>query len=242
MLEALGWGLVASSSLVIGALIAIVRPLPDQALGLIMAFGAGVLISAVSYELVQEAFETQDGGGFVAIGLAVGALAFWAGDTLIDRMGGAERKRMTEDSEGDAKAIVLGTVLDGVPENAVLGLSLISGGGVSVAVLAAIFLSNLPEAVGASTGLRKAGWTRRHVMSLWSFVAIITALAAPLGFGLFDTASNELLAFVMAFAAGSLLTMITDSMMPQAFELGGRAAGLMTTFGFGLAFAISSLD
>ncbi len=241
MLEALAWGLLAASSLLVGALIAIVRPLTERALGLVLAFGAGVLISAIAYELVDEAFTTQDGGVYVALGLAAGALTFFLGDLWIDHMGGAERKRMTEDSEGNAKAIVLGTVLDGVPENAVLGLSLIGGGGVSVAVLAAVFLSNLPEAVGASDGLLKAGWGRRHVMALWAVVMVVTALAAPLGFGLFDTASHVVLAFVLAFAGGSLLTMIADSMMPQAFEHGGPAAGLMTTFGFGLAFAIASL-
>lgn len=241
MLEALAWGLLAASSLVVGAAIAIVRPLRERTLGLVLAFGAGVLIAAIAYELVAEAFTTQDGGVWVALGLAAGALTFFCGDLWIDRMGGAERKRMTEESEGSAKAIVLGTVLDGVPENAVLGLSLISGGTVSYSVLAAIFLSNLPEAVGASDGLRKAGWSRKHVMSLWTVVMLVTALAAPLGFGLFDTASNETLAFVLAFAGGSLLTMISDSMMPQAFEHGGPAAGLMTTFGFGLAFAIASL-
>ncbi len=241
MAEALAWGLIATSSLVIGAVIAIVRPLGDRTVGLVMAFGTGVLISAVAYELVEEAFIAQDGGAWVALGLAAGALAFFAGDLWIDRMGGKHRKRMTEETEGEAKAIALGTVLDGVPENLVLGLGLITGGSVSAAVLAAVFLSNLPESVGASAGLRKAGWSSRHVLGLWSGVAIVTALAAPLGYGLLDTASNELLAFVMAFAGGSLLTMISDSMAPQAFEHGGAAAGLMTTFGFGLAFAISAM-
>jgi ZIP family zinc transporter len=241
MAEALVWGLIATSSLVIGAVIAIVRPLGERIVGLVMAFGGGVLISAVAYELVEEAFNAHEGGAWVALGLAAGALVFYFGDLRIDRMGGKHRKRMTEDTEGEAKAIVLGTVLDGVPENLVLGLGLVTGGSVSAAMLAAVFLSNLPESVGSSAGLRRAGWSSRQVLLLWTVVALVTALAAPIGFGLLDNASSELLAFVMAFAAGSLLTMLSDSMMPQAFEHGGAAAGLMTTFGFGLAFAITSL-
>jgi ZIP family zinc transporter len=241
MAEALLWGLLATSSLVIGALIALRWELSRSVVGLVMAFGSGVLIAAVAYELVQEAFVAQDGGIWVALGLAAGALTFYAGDLWIDRMGGEHRKRMSEEKEGEAKAIVLGTVLDGIPENLVLGLGLITGGKVSASVLAAIFLSNLPESVGASSGLRKAGWGKHHVLGLWVVVALVTALAAPLGYGLFDGVSNEVLAFVLAFAGGSLLTMISDSMTPQAFEEGGPAAGLMTTLGFGLAFALTAM-
>ena len=146
------WGVVASSSLLLGAAVSLVYPLRERVVGLVTAFGAGVLISAVAYELVQEAFNTSSDG--VAAGLAAGSLTFYVGDLLIDRMGGDDRKSMDgKQAGGVALALVLGTVLDGIPESAVLGLGLLSGEGVSVAVLAAVFLSNFPEAAAASTGL-----------------------------------------------------------------------------------------
>ena len=135
-----------------------------------MAFGAGVLISAVAYELVGEAFDTSAGSGGVALGLFAGALTFFVGDTLIDRMGGGDRKRSGgQQAAGSALAIVLGIVLDGIPETAVIGLSLESGG-VSAAVIAAVFLSNLPEAIAATTGLVAARWPRRRILGLWVLV------------------------------------------------------------------------
>jgi zinc transporter, ZIP family len=150
--EALAWGLIAASSLLLGGLLALRRPIGLRLLGLIMAFGAGVLISAVAYELVEEAFGTAGGSGAVALGLLAGAFAFYLGDLAIDRFGGEGRKSAAGAQDaGTALAIVLGTVLDGIPESIVLGLSLLEGGGVSVAMLAAVFLSNLPEAL-SSTG------------------------------------------------------------------------------------------
>jgi zinc transporter, ZIP family len=153
--EALFWGLVASSSLVLGGLVGLYVRMSPRWIGVIMAFGAGVLISAVAYELVGEAVDTSAGGGGVALGLFGGALTFFAGDLLIERVGGRE----SDAGGGSALSIVLGTVLDGIPESAVLGLSLLVGEGVSVAVLAAIFLSNLPEAIAATSGLVAAGWS-----------------------------------------------------------------------------------
>ena len=154
MWAALGWGLFAGSSLILGGVLALVFPIRERALGLIMAFGAGVLISAVAYELVAEAFETSAGNGELALGLAAGALTFFVGDVLVDRMGGADRKKIRGTAgTGSALAIVLGIVLDGIPESAVIGLGLLEGTGVSVAVIAAVFLSNLPEAIAATTGL-----------------------------------------------------------------------------------------
>ncbi|MGH3043198.1 MAG: ZIP family metal transporter, partial [Gaiellaceae bacterium] len=164
---AFGWGLLAASSLLIGALLVLRVNVGDRLLGLIMAFGAGVLISAVAYELVEEAFSTSKGAGGIALGLPAGALVFFLGDEVIDRMGGSERKSMTGKQEsGVALAIVLGIILDGIPESAVIGLTLLQGGSVGVAMLVAVFLSNLPEAVAATTGLRTAGWRTRNVLGL----------------------------------------------------------------------------
>ena len=159
------WGLFASSSLIIGGVLALTLTIRERLLGWIMAFGAGVLISAVAFELVAEAYETAAGSGSLALGLAAGALTFFVGDALIDRMGGDKRKSMQRTAgTGSALAIVLGIVLDGIPESAVIGLGLLEGTGVSVAVIAAVSLSNLPEAIAATTGLRSGGWPSRTIM------------------------------------------------------------------------------
>jgi zinc transporter, ZIP family len=240
---AFGWGLLAASSLLIGGLLVLRVRVGDRALGLIMAFGAGVLISAVAYELVDEAFTTSHGAGGIALGLASGALVFFVGDAIIDRMGGSGRKSMAGGHEaGTALAIVLGIILDGIPESAVIGLTLLQGEGVGAAMLVAVFLSNLPEAIAATTGLRVSGWRTRDILGLWLTVMLVSALASLAGYGLFGDASSDTIAFVLSFAAGAILTMLADTMMPEAFERGGKLVGLATTLGFGLAFAISALE
>jgi zinc transporter, ZIP family len=243
MAEAFAWGILASSSLVIGALIALAFRIGARTLGMVMAFGSGVLISAVAYELALEAFETAGGSGYAAAGLFAGSLAFFGGNGIIDRMGGSDRKRSHGGQAGGAGlAIVLGIVLDGVPESMVIGLSLLTGEGVSAAVIVAVFLSNLPESVAATTGLAAAGWPRARIAGLWLLVTTVAGLASLAGYVLLDGASPETLAFVLAFAGGAILTMLADTMMPEAFEHGGRAVGLLTTLGFTVAFAVSALD
>jgi ZIP family zinc transporter len=240
--EAFLWGVVAASSLLIGALIVMWRPVRRTSLGLVMAFGAGVLISAVAYELVAEAIDT--GGEYwpVALGLAAGALTFYAGDWYIDRMGGETRKSPNQDAGGSALPLTLGIVLDGIPESITLGLTLLAGEGVSVAMLAAVFLSNLPESMAATTGFRKSGRSRGWIIGLWLAIVGVSGLSSLAGYGLFDGASDQTVAFVLAFAGGAVLTMLADTMMPEAFEYGGRAVGLLTTFGFALAVAIVAVE
>jgi ZIP family zinc transporter len=244
MAGAFGWGTLAASSLLIGGVLAITVDLKDRALGLVMAFGSGVLISAVAYELVQEAFEKAAGAGAIGLGFFAGALTFYAGDVLIDRMGGKGRKSMAGDAQasGSGLAIVLGIVLDGIPESIVIGVTLLDGNGVGLAVLAAVFLSNLPEAAAATTGLRTSGWTTARVMGLWAFVVLVSGLSSLAGYGLFDGASPEALAFILAYAGGAILTMLADTLMPEAFEKGGAQAGLLTSVGFALAFALTTLE
>jgi ZIP family zinc transporter len=213
------------------------------ALGLIMAFGAGVLVSAVAYELVQEELITSVSGIGVAAGLLAGAGTFFAGDSYIDHLGGQHRKRSSGlQAEGSPLAIVLGIVLDGIPESIVLGLSLITGGEIGLALLAAIFLSNVPEAVAATTGLANGGWPGKQIMGLWVLVALVSALAALGGYAFLEGASPRTVAFVNAFAAGAILTMLADTMMPEAFEHGGRLVGLATTLGFLTAFWLTALE
>jgi ZIP family zinc transporter len=208
-----------------------------------MAFGAGVLISAVAFELVADAFETANQQISIAVGLLLGSVTFYVGDLLIDRMGGADRKRVSgAAASGSGLAILLGIVLDGIPESFVLGLNVLEDGRVSAAFLVAVFLSNLPEAIAATAGLSASGWTKGRVLGLWVLVMTVSGIAALAGYALLDTASPATIAVVLSFAAGAILTMLADTMMPEAFEHGGKLAGIVTTLGFALAFAISALE
>ena len=243
MLEAFGWGLLAASSLLVGGLLVILLPIGPRLLGVVMAFGGGVLISATSFELVEEAFQTSGLLSDVAYGLFAGCAVYAIGDAVIDRFGGAERKSSSgAQASGAPLAIVLGIVLDGIPESAVIGLTLLEGGAVSVAMLVAVFVSNVPESVAATSGLLAAGWRRAMVFVLWGVVALASAVASLAGFALFDGASPSVVAFVLAFAGGAILTMLADTMMPEAFAHGGKLVGVFTTLGFATAFAISAFE
>ena len=243
MLSSLLWGLVAASSLVLGGIVALRVSVGRLALGLVMAFGAGVLLSAVSFELVEEAFAQSGLLRDVAIGLFAGCAAFSLGDYAIDRMGGGDRKDIDGSAaDGSPLAIVLGIVLDGIPESVVIGLTLLEAGSVSVAMLVAVFLSNLPEAVAATSGLVASGWRRAQILWLWIGVMAVSGLASVAGYTVFDSASPSVVAFVLAFAGGAILTMLADTMMPEAFEHGGKLAGVLTTVGFATAFAVSAFE
>jgi ZIP family zinc transporter len=188
---------------------------------------------------VLEAFETDF--TLAAFGFAAGALAFYVGDWAIDRRGGHGRKSPGGEHQlaGSANAIVLGTVLDGIPESFVLGASLLQDGIVPVAVVVGVFVSNIPESLSGTTGLLEAGWTRGRVFVMWSGVVCTSVIAAAAGWLLLDTVPTAGGAFALAFAGGALLVMLADTLMPEAFELGGREAGLATALGFALGFALS---
>jgi ZIP family zinc transporter len=242
MVEAALWSLVASSSLVVGGLIAIRFDLPLRTIGLVMGFGAGVLIAVLSVDLAVDAFE-RSSNLVVATGLLAGGVIFYAGDRLLDRMGAGERKSMGgEQEEGSPLAIVLGIVLDGIPESAAIGVALIEGDKIGIAFVVAVFLSNLPESLSASSGLRKAGRSSGWIIRLWLFVSVVCALAAMLAFGLLDETDQNLIAFCLAFAAGAILAMLASTMMPEAFEHAGRAVALVTVVGFALGFAITERE
>jgi zinc transporter, ZIP family len=241
-LEAAGWGALAASSLVIGALIAIVRPIPEKPLGLIMAFGSGVLVSSVAFELAEEAVRIG-GQGPMALGLAAGSVVFYLGDRAIDRIGGEGMGSVKgPQSPERGLAIVLGAALDGVPESIVLGLTFAGGEGIGIAFLVAVFLSNLPEGIAGTAGLLKSGWDRRRILRLWVIVVVASAVAAFLGGSILADVGGGLHAFILGFAGGAILTMLADSLIPEAFEHAGKQAGLMTTLGFGLSFALTLLD
>lgn len=237
--EAFLWGLVAGSSLVIGGILALRFRFSPRTIALIMAFGGGVLISALSFDLVAEATDLAGGHGSPVVGLFAGSLVFFAGDWLIDRHGGSARKDSQGGQEsGSPLSIVLGTVLDGIPESMVIGLTIVSGGEVSAAYLAAVFLSNLPESIGSSTGLAAAGWEHARIIGLWVGVALVSGISSALGYGLLEDASDGTVAFVQTFAAGAILTMLADTMLPEAYKHGGKLTGVIATLGFATAFGI----
>jgi zinc transporter, ZIP family len=240
MLEAAAWGLIAASSLLIGSVLTFWLKPSRQLIGLIMAFGAGTLIAAIAYDLVEDA--AASGRTLtLALGLALGAVTFFVGDWWVDRAGGAHRKRSSgAQAQGNSLGIFIGTLLDGIPESFILGASLLAGSGVSVTFLAAVFISNLPEAMGATIGLTAAAWPKRRVIGIWLGVMAVAAVAAAGGYALaaFESFDGVL---AQAFAAGALLTMLADTMMPEAFENGGKAVGLLTVLGFAVAFALSQL-
>jgi len=235
------WGFVGGIALVLGAVLGLVRDVSSRTIGLVMAFGAGVLISALAFELTEDAYN-QAGAREVVLGLAAGAATFYVGDRWLDRVGGAHRKRSHGLQAGpgdDAKGLVLGALLDGIPESAAIGITLVGGKPVGIAVVAAVFLSNVPEAMSAATGLRKAGHSRRWILLLWTAVALMAGVVAAAAYALLGGSSPGVLAVIQAFAAGAILTMLADTMMPEAFENGGRLVGLVTTAGFALAFLLS---
>jgi len=201
------------------------------------------LISAVAFDLVEEAAGKASGSGWAIAGLFVGCGVFFGGDLLIDRFGGSDRKDAAGAQEsGSALAIVLGTVLDGIPESMVIGLTIYEGGAVGAAYLTAVFISNLPEAISSTSGLVTGGWRKSRILWMWIGIALVSGLASLAGYSLFQGSSPNTVAFVLTFAAGAILTMLADTMMPEAFEHGGKLVGVVTTLGFAVAFTIHLLD
>jgi len=239
--EAAFWGFVGASSLIVAAEVSFAFNLSRKVIGLIMAFGVGALISSVSFELIAPAMEAADTWK-VGVGLALGSAVFFLGDRAIANMGGSNRKNPDGgDDGGSGLGIVLGTVLDGIPESAVLGMSLVGGGGVSVALLAGIWVSNFPESLGSTVGLTKGGWEKKKVRLLWLGITLVSALSAAIGYSIVNNVSALSGVLVESFAAGALLTMIADEMAPEAFDRSAIYAGLATVAGFALALWLTSV-
>ena len=244
MLEAAGWGLLAGSALLVGALVGYLARVPRGVIAAVMGFGSGVLISAVSFDLIAEAHEL---GGLVptAVGSAIGAVVYTAANVALARRGARHRKRSgglqpSEDQQGGSgTAIAIGALLDGIPESVVIGASLISGGGVSLVTVAAVFVSNVPEGLSSAAGMRTAGRGARYVFGLWTGIALVSGLAALAGYGLLAGAPPQWLAGITAFAGGAILAMIADTMIPEAFDDAHLLVGLSTVAGFLSAFALS---
>ena len=234
---ALFWGGFSSASLYVGQALAGTVGRSRRATGLMMGFGAGTMISALAYQLVPESSLATGWG--LAVAFVLGALVYYGGDRLVDKNGGEARAAIGDpENDGSGAAMFLGALLDGIPEAFILGLTLAVGGSISVAFVTAVFVSNIPQGLAGTTSLQHAGYPHRKITVMWGALTVACALAAVLGFVLADNLADGGLK-AEAFAGGAVLTMLADSMMPEAFEYGGRAVGLMTVLGFLVAGLLS---
>jgi zinc transporter, ZIP family len=242
------WGLLSGSALVLGAALTYVFRINQRVVAAVMAFGSGVLISAISFDLMDEAYR-QGGFDSTAFGFLLGAAIYTGANIYISRQGGAHRKRSgTHDnerqrhvSEGGGLSLAVGALLDGIPESVVIGVSLLQGKGASIAVVIAVFLSNLPEGLSSAAGMRAAGRSSFYVFGVWGGIALISGVSALVGNLVLAGASPELIAATTAVAAGAILAMLADTMVPEAFEVAHEYAGLITVAGFLAAFVLSKL-
>jgi len=239
--EAAFWGLVAASALVIGAEVAFSLRLSNKTIGLIIAFGVGALISSVCFELVLPSLQSASTVS-VSIALLLGTFTFYLGDVLLERLNKSRYSGSDErEQKSSGRGLVLGAVLNGIPESAVLGISMATGGSVSVALLAAIWISNFPESLGATVELEHSGVPRRSLRLMWWGIVVISAVAAAVAFAIVSYISNITGAFLQAFAAGAILIVIADEMAPKAYSGAARATGIATSLGFILAFFLTSI-
>lgn len=242
------WGFVAGAALVLGAAVAWFVRVPVRFIAAIMAFGSGVLISALAFDLMDEAFKR---GGFdsTAGGFLGGSIVYTAANWVLARRGARHRKRSghrrqqpsEQDQAGSGLAIAVGALLDGIPESIVIGLSLLKGGAVSAVAVIAIFLSNIPEGLSSAAGMKKAGRPAGYVFGVWCAIALISGIAALIGYSLFGKFSDDVVAATTATAAGAILSMLADTMIPEAFEEAHDFAGLITVAGFLCAFVLTKL-
>lgn len=245
MAAAAFWAFVGAGALLVGALLGFWLGVSRRTLGLIMGFGAGTLLSAVSFDLVFEAFKEAPGAP-VVVGLLLGAFAFWLGDLLIERMQSTPTQTAESELEnaieepGSGLQLALGATLDGVPESVAIALTLLGGSSVSVAVVVAVFLSNVPEGMAASVELARTGYARSKILAIWAGVVVLCVVAATIGYVALGDSPPRTIAVIQSFAAGSILAMLSITMMPQAFSKGGRAVGLLTVLGFILAAGLAA--
>jgi ZIP family zinc transporter len=236
LLTAALWGGFAAASLLVGFYLAS-RNLSNLTIGIVMGFGAGALLSAIAYELVPE---TALGGSHMALAFCIGAFTFFGADWLIDHRGGSDRKDIAGDqSGGSGSAIYIGTLLDNVPESIILGMSLALGGAINTAFLVAVFISNLPEGVAGTLNLEAAGRSRKNIFWMWTSLVVISAACAGLGYMIIRWLPGADGHIAQAFAAGAMLTMLADAMMPEAFQHGGKLVGIVTVMGFLVAAALA---
>jgi ZIP family zinc transporter len=226
MLNAFGLGAVAQSSLLLAGLVVCWITVPRRVVGVLAGFGAGAMLAAISFDLIAETegLDHWELGLWMLAGVAI----FLLGDRIVEQRFGSE-------GTGGAMGIVVGSVVDGVPESIIFGIQLATGLPVSASFLAAVLVSNIPQAIAPSADLAAAGWGPRRLGRLWLLVVLACGVAAALGYLAANASGDVTGARMAAIAAGGLLAMLTNSLMPFAYERGGELAGAATVVGFCLS-------
>ncbi len=211
-----------------------------------MAFGSGVLISALAFDLMDEAYKTGDIYSS-CLGFISGAVIYTIANVFLNRRGAQHRKRsgtqqlLEKHKSGSGTAIAVGALVDGIPESIAIGASMIEGSKVSLATVIAIFLSNIPEALSSTSGMKKAGRSVRYIFSIWLVIMLLSGVGAFAGYTLFSGFEPAIISATIAFAAGGILAMLSSTMIPEAYEEVHDLTGIITVMGFLSSFLLSRL-
>jgi ZIP family zinc transporter len=244
------YGLVSGSTLFIGALIGIYLNIPTRLLGAILAFSSGVMISSLTFDLMENAFLS---GGFasVSIGFLSGTLLFVLGDYLIDRADAYFRRDSEQAPDplrqtgtlrrNSGSTVLLGFVLDGIPESLAIGIGLAAEESIGLSMMIAVLLSNLPEGISGAIDMKNSGRSNFYILSIWGVTIFAAILAAAAGYGLLGGASPHVIAINLSIAAGAILAMLSNKELPEAFEISGRFTAIVTALGFFITFCIIHL-
>ncbi|MGY3714563.1 ZIP family metal transporter [Sutcliffiella cohnii] len=239
MLQALFWGGLAGLALIIGAVFALLFSIPRKLTGYIMAFGTGILIGAAAFELLGKVNDDK-GYVYVILGFIIGATVFTISEYYISKKGGHHRKRSKENKQNNSgKAIFIGTIIDAIPESMIIGVGILKEHTVSWVIVLAIFISNFPEALSSTVGLKKEGYSKKKIITMWSIVMLLSSLSSFSGYVIFKELSEQYVAFISGIAAGGIITMVSSTMLPEAYEEGGPIVGFVSALGLLCSYVLS---
>jgi ZIP family zinc transporter len=247
--QSLLWGFIASIPLLLGSIVALFASIPKSIIATIMAFGSGVLIAALSFSLIEEAFSKSQSIPPVIIGFIVGGLSYTIANYILSKKSSGDsrrRKRSHGEMAGGGKdasglSLLIGSIMDNIPENMVLGISLVTGSTVNIVLIAAIFISNFPEGLASSEGMKTNGKSRKYIIGIWSIAVLIGTISTAIGFSILSKANSLIISIAISFAAGAILVMLAESMMPEAYKEGGMKIGIATMIGFVVAFVLGKI-